>query len=491
MVTIRRNLGVLATFTGRPGLSGKGARKLHINTATGEFSTKDGLYQNIFQRSADDSLLNTDTIKTLNDMFQHAIKNIHSDNYIEITRKALFDGFRGLVYLAYNGYKNKHGYDALDKMIKGITKSLEYLLEKFVVSAKVDHNVFVTGLNTNKTQFFIQKDFLPTVEGGICWGICMDWCRRVLVKRKFSFGTSSKSLFEDVKNELRDKGVKKLREINRDINRSPNFTSDDMRRAEFARQQAVVNGDFSEILNVNQNLINAARYQKKGTYAALAQHTQTLRNYKDVSASIGDLMNHRNKLAETLKKDYETKTVKDEILGTVLKNVPLTEKKKKELNQEINEIDNALNKIKETNISGQDPLEIASNKFSRMRITSKNRTDILPPEVLFMSDQSDFTPHLTILINRCLNPNSSDAFFLSWKCSTSYCGIGGQSAHAMAFAMDPAVQKYYAMDPNCGEFSSDSIDGLIFIFSVILSRYSFGNIINSLETKTLILEPSP
>ena len=272
---IRANLEILASFDGHRGLGGKGARKLHINTATGAFSTKDGLYQNIFQRSADDSLLNTDTIKTLNDMFQHAIKNIHSDNYIEITRKALFDGFRGLVYLAYNGYKNKQGYDALDKMIKGITKSLEYLLEKFVVSAKVEHNVFVTGVNTNKTKSFGQKDFLLSVEGGICYGICMDWCRRVLVKRSFSFGTSSKRLFEDVRDQLEENRQKNLREINRDISKSSNFTSDDMRKAEFDRQRAVTRVELNDKLNVNKKLITAARYQKKGTYAALAQHTQT------------------------------------------------------------------------------------------------------------------------------------------------------------------------------------------------------------------------
>ena len=145
---IRANLGILASFDGRRGLGGKGARKLHINTATGAFSTKDGLYQNIFQRSADDSLLNADTIRTINDMFQHAIKNIPSDSNIEITRKALFNGFRGLVYLAYNGYNAKQGYVNIANMIDGIKKSLKNLIDNFVLYAKVDSNVLVTGVNT-------------------------------------------------------------------------------------------------------------------------------------------------------------------------------------------------------------------------------------------------------------------------------------------------------------------------------------------------------
>ena len=39
MNIIRANLNVLASFDGQRGLGGNGARKLHINTATGEFGT--------------------------------------------------------------------------------------------------------------------------------------------------------------------------------------------------------------------------------------------------------------------------------------------------------------------------------------------------------------------------------------------------------------------------------------------------------------------
>ncbi len=106
---IRANLGILASFDGRRGLGGKGARKLHINTATGAFSTKDGLYQNIFQRSADDSLLNADTIRTMRTMFANAVTHMKTypgaDKQRDETRKLLFSGVRGLAYLAFQGYR--------------------------------------------------------------------------------------------------------------------------------------------------------------------------------------------------------------------------------------------------------------------------------------------------------------------------------------------------------------------------------------------------
>jgi len=490
MGTIRGNLAILATFTGRRGLGGKGAMKLHINTATGTFGTKDGLYQNIFQRSADDSLLNADTIRTINDMFQHAIKNIPSDSNIEITRKALFNGFRGLVYLAYNGYNAKQGYVNIANMIDGIKKSLKNLIDNFVLSAKVDSNVFVTGVNTNKTESFGQRDFLPKVKDGICYGICMDWCRRVLLKGSFSFGTSSKKLFEDVKDQVKEKRRKNLREIKRDINSSSNFTSEDMRTAELERQRDLTRGDLNDELRVNKILMKAARYQKKGTYAALAQHTQHLPSSNGVSNNIVDLMNRRRELEETLTKGYDVRNVYVPHLGTsVPQNVQFTTEKKSELEQVIKEIDTALNIIRKTK-PGQDPYKIASEKFSRMKIINRSQEEVLLPVVLCMSDPSDFEPYLTTLIDNCLNTNSSNAFFLGWNCSTSYCGIGSQAGHAMAFAHDSVNSKYYAMDPNFGEFSSNTKGGLIFIFSVILSHYSFEYIIDAIDTRTIILEPA-
>ena len=135
MNIIRANLNVLASFDGHTGLGGKGARKLHINTATGEFGTKDGLFQNFFQRTKQDSLLHPDTMKTISDMFEFAIKQMNKatghDKRREETRKLLFRGFRGLVYLA-DHYRLEQNYNALKVVLKNIESLLSKPLESIL-----------------------------------------------------------------------------------------------------------------------------------------------------------------------------------------------------------------------------------------------------------------------------------------------------------------------------------------------------------------------
>ena len=115
--------------------------------------------------------------------------------------------------------------------------------------------------------------------GGICYGICMDWCRRVLVKNKFSFKTSSKQnewdeLIRDITAFQRARLVADMAQISNNINQNPTLTTREARVAEFERQQLPLTTIASEITSANKQNIQNMRYRKKGTYQALAQHTQ-------------------------------------------------------------------------------------------------------------------------------------------------------------------------------------------------------------------------
>ena len=114
--------------------------------------------------------------------------------------------------------------------------------------------------------------------------------------------------------------------------------------------------------------------------------------------------------------------------------------------------------------------------------------------VLCMSDPSDFLNHLTPLINRCVNSMDGvtpKAYYLSFSFGGNYAGIDKSGAHAMAFSKNPATNVFYAIDPNYGEFSSQTVDGLTFIFCVLLSYYSLIRNIKNIETATVSLRDVP
>jgi hypothetical protein len=165
------------------------------------------------------------------------------------------------------------------------------------------------------------------------------------------------------------------------------------------------------------------------------------------------------------------------------------EKDKDSFRKSIAQINNALG-----NIEGISPLLKAATKFSRMEYHNTERLNIPEATVLCMSDPSDFQNHINPLINRCLNSMigmTPKAFYLSFKFGGNYAGIDKSGGHAMAFSKDPVTNTYYAIDPNYGEFSSQTVDGLVFIFCVLLSRYSLTRNINVIETATVSLSDIP
>ena len=510
---IRNNLGILKSFNGQRGLGGKGARKLHINTATGAFSTKDGLYQNIFQRGENDSLLHADTIKTIRTMFENAVTYMKiyagSDKQRDETRKLLFDGVRGLSYLAYQGYRARPNYKLLQDMINSIKKDLEVPLKSILRDGRKDQYWFDTGVQIAKPLTFSQSDFLEDPMGGICYGICMDWCRRVLVKNKFSFKTSSKqNEWDQLMNEII--AFQKARldanraQIIKNIKKDPSLTTPQAKTAEYNSQNLSLTTIANEILMTNEKNIQNMRYRKKSTYQALAQHTQTevgKTRYKIVGeenpiSMETSMVSEKVQKLLSLRVECQSKidgTYKDVIFfNNQQHTMPTPHFSAKEIDQykkTVLQIDNAIGKLGESF-----PLMRAAEKFSRMEYQDTEQLNIPEKDVLCMSDPSDFLNHLTLLINRCIismDGVTPKAFYLSFSYGGNYAGIDKSGAHALAFTKDPATNVFYAIDPNYGEYSSQTVDGLTFIFCVLLSHYSLIRNIRKIETATVSLRDVP
>jgi len=492
--TIRANLNILASFDGCRGLDSFGARKLQINAATGAFSTKDGLYRNIFQRSGQDSLLHADTIRTIRTMFTNAINYMTTytgaDKQRDETRKLIFRGYRGLAYLAYNGYRTRNEYQDLQNMIKSINDDLDRPLRRIIIIGLTNNLWFDTGVQVRKAASFSQSDFLDDPMGGICYGICMDWCRRVLVKNKFSFTTSSKqNEWDQIMQEVETFQMNRIRDditrITNNVIQDPSFTTHEARIAEIDRQGLPLASISNEILKANRIGIQNMRYRKKGNYQALAQQNQ--HEKVNISDKISMLQLYKLECESKINDTY-TITVQD---GDTTFYIPqyFPENEKAEFRKAVIQINNAVGEI------GRDfPLTKAAQKFSRMEYHITDELVIPNGTVLCMSDPSDFQIHLAPLINRCINSMDGvtpKAFYLSFAYSGNYAGIDKSGGHAMAFSKNPATNVFYAIDPNVGEFSSQTLDGLTFIFCVLLSHYSLSRNMTKFKTATVSLRDVP
>jgi hypothetical protein len=505
MNTIRDNLRVLASFDGHRGLGGKGARKLHINTETGVFGTKDGYLRNIFQRHDEDSLLHPDTIATIKQMFENAINFMKNytdmDKERDATRKLLFDGFRGLVYLAHHGYRSRNNYGALKEMIKSIMKALKAPLASIIQKGLTDQLWFETGVQVLKRATFSQSDFLHDPMGGICWGICMDWSRRILVKNKFSFDSSSKQnewdqIIAEVVAYQKTQLKLQLDEIRAKVEQNPALTTTKMKMIEKSRLIAPFEKLAEEKLEINKATIRNLRYQKKGIYQSLAQYTQRIDENTHIRIDETKIISE--KIAKLQEYRYECESKLNGTFKYIVTNWLINErevipefsaKEKDNFRKAITLIDNAVDKI--GNIA---PITKAAEKFARMECVEKDKFEVPDPIVLCLKDQSDFKNYIEPMIKSCLAGMTGitpKAFHFSFRSGKNYAGIDNSVSHAIAFSQDPVTNTYYAMDPNFGEFSSQTVDGLVFIVCVLLSYYSFSCNIKVIETATISLTDIP
>ena len=340
--------------------------------------------------------------------------------------------------------------------------------------------------------------------GGICYGICMDWCRRILVKNKFSFKTSSKQnewdqIMHEIERFQKTRLKSDMEQIYKNVVRNAKFKTKEDREAEYNRQVDPIQITTDDNISANKENIRKMRYHKKGTYQALAQHTQT-----EVGKSTYKIVGQANQIS------METSMVSEKVQKLLLFQaecqskidgtyreilfynnqqftMPTPHFSAKEIDafkKTVLQIGNAIGNL------GESPLMRAAEKFSRMEYKDTEQLNIPENITLCMSDPSDFLSYLTPMITRCVNSMDGatpKAFYLSFSYGGNYAGMDKSGGHALAFSKNPATNVFYAIDPNYGEFSSQTEEGLTFIFCVLLSHYSLIRNIKKIETATVSL----
>lgn len=251
--------------------------------------------------------------------------------------------------------------------------------------------------------------------------------------------------------------------------------------------------EMNESIKANKAAITDMRFRKKSTYQALAQHTQKTSLPIDVVGQANQInkVSEQISLLQLTKLECEAKingTYEETIqFGNITYiNKPIfSDTQKDSFRKTILQIDNAVAKI-----GGSWPIMKSANKFSRMEMQMTDELNFPETTIMCISDPTDFQPHLAPIINRCINSMTVElpkAFYLSFSYNRAYAGIDKSGAHAMAFTKDTATNIFYAIDPNFGEFSSPTVDGLTFIFSILLSYYALKRNITTISTDTLSL----
>ncbi len=174
--------------------------KLQIDNE-GVFTRRTGFWS-FKGRGDDDSLLSDFTIGSLKSLFDFAYKCMSEPkNKGKLNRALYLKAFSGLSCLGdyYRGRENYTKFDDLKKRIK--TKIVVKLLQ-IVKTNTLDAGWFPSfgRVSTQNNAYqrsaasletFGQSSF-KTDKGGMCFGISLDWCRRVVVKKNYSFFNSRK-----------------------------------------------------------------------------------------------------------------------------------------------------------------------------------------------------------------------------------------------------------------------------------------------------------
>lgn len=507
---MRDNFKILASFDRRPGneLAGKYARKLKFNN-NGRFEVQDGAWGSMWRSDAD-SLLHTDNIRTIKDMFKNAIgymKNcVDSDKKTDETRKAIFQALRGLYWLAYQGYRTRGGgYDNLIKVIDETKKMLkEPLLGILSYSNNQTSLWFSQSHQVNCSLFFNQGDIYSNTQEGICFGMSMDWCRRAVIKGYDSFFQSSKDKLGLFLAEL----IQYRKAINKQEMKKyrDSLINDPEHRRKFPEREARV-ADRVALLNQRENEIQShdieviktnkslfaevnfrTRMQKKGNYQAIAQSTQGDNFGRNGSALVSEKIAQTIAYRDRLQGDITSGSRSVQDPNGTIRTYVMSDDQKQRFQKELNQINFALNELGE--IPDSDRLQKLQRKYDR--IVFERCPSISLKNSRYLSDPSVFEKYLGQLLKEKLSANTNNlqqAFMINFKCERDYAGIKAGAGHAMAIKKVDE-NKYIAMDPNFGEFECNTIEGLIFLYSSILCFYSLQLNITDLDLSTISLAPA-
>ncbi|MEI7923889.1 MAG: hypothetical protein WCJ40_18415 [Planctomycetota bacterium] len=458
IVTIKRNLLVLASFE----TNNKSKAKLTINK-NGEFREQNGVWGSI-TRNDDDSLKNADNIKTIKKMFENAmsymnkIGNPPAEKRVEETRKQIVDGLRGLYFLWYKSYRGRAGYSDLEKVIKKIGEDLSFYLLILGNSSLWYQEI----CNASKMKVRSQKDYYENPRGGICWGICTDWCRRFIIKGRESFEDSPK---------MQQMTTAYIKEVARQI-KSKNLPIQEgkllFEKAGLAF--AALRKDFD---------FDFDRLRKKGPDMAVVQHAQKgvkTGEWTDMSDALAVVFTLREELQSEVQNDVINLLVSTD--GEADRNmaVSLDSKQMEKKRDKLLKLNEALSAFDKKYVkTGLPTLVNAQNKYAHIQILK----NIKVPFLMHMRDRTDFVRFIQDEVTKCetfrtSNPPVQTAFIISYSSQSGEGQDLDLSGHAMAYHGPLAAdKKFYVMDPNFGEFSCTTINDVILVFSGLFSFYSF------------------
>lgn len=482
---MRQNLRILATFTGTTGLTGKGARKLQIGN-NGQFTTAEGYTAALFSRKSNDSLLDRGNVATIKNMFNNAInemaKNSSPGKQFGL-RKEIFDGLLGLIWLGYHGYRTRTGYQLLKSAIDEITKKLTSELASVVFGEK--HTLWFNQPsslflpNTYQTQ----TNFLDDPQGGICYGISLEWCRRYIKGDKESLTQSSKD-----------------QQLEDEINAYKYYLKAESRKIQgISRQEqhkiyAEARSRFMESLrefNVAENRF-VDRMKKKGKNMALMQNVQkTLKSdqTEGIVDAIHGLLNHRAVIQTELQRLQQRRNQSRNVSNQI------------GLDARIAKAQSSLSKFDASLAPFIPPGQILADvsplvtKYENIMTQQLNRTELVN---FCLKDYEDFLPKVSPLVDNCHNTllagnslNIKTAFMLTWNAS-SFMDFK-VSGHAMAFhRCNSNNYEYIVFDPNFGESLCTDINAVKTYFSVLFSFYSIDTNIFEIGARSITFSnPGP
>ncbi len=483
--TIRSNLRVLAGFSGVRGLSSYGARKLQI-AADGQFSTIEGFRANLFDRKSNDSLLDQNNINTIKRMFENAIHEMETNTSPDkpfAMRKEIFDGLNGLCWLAYEGYRTRSDYNRLKATLSDLQKSLADKLSHVMTGDR--HSLWFNnpGPLFKLNVYHSQRAYIDDPQGGICYGITLDWCRRYVKVNRESILSSSKDA--QFKQDITDY----CNDLHRQVSAIQGLS---------IVERAIIYNEAKD--KFKQSLRDFRAYEnrfedrlkKKGKNMAVAQHLQHSikpNQAGNIVDAIQNILVERDRMATEIQ---ELNDARNSIFG---------DPTDPEINSRIAEIQKRLDKINAAVTPFIPPGSTLPNLSSVIKkyenLLMQNIYE-LETENFYIKDHDDFMTILGPVFDDChmiaqaLGVSSKPVgFMVSWNSSKFL--EGKAEGHAMGFHKSSRTgYEYLTFDPNFGEARCTDINAVKSYFSTLFSFYSIESSITKVTVKTITqIDPMP
>jgi len=479
------NLKELAKFDRDTACQKMWGSKLNIeeNGGQGKFTKVNGAWA-AKNRGEEASLTKDYNRKTVLNLIKAAIsefeKGGEKDN--PLLRKAIIDGIRGYSWLlnsyGLGGGRNRAAFDKSLNELQEVNYKFMSKLRDAVFRMQGFHSFFIEaqpevsyrGVNS-------QFDYEPNqmlVGGGICAGITIKWLTRWVSSEKASILDSSKQ-----SNLLVDNN-----KIQQEVQR---FKRDS--RAKWVGLVAKFNGDAAAAETALKDDIKLQiRLQKKGSGMYIAMYEQSkFQNGGNLQNIIENADRYKDKIEEIRDKaamaPNTAKFVVDPNNPFVLKSIKgYKDDAEKVRAGEAAELAKRRYGLEDNDQAGEIRRNIArnyKNAFTNVEIINNFK------DPMYCRDSKDFYDEIKNHFERLTSDSQSSknslrtGYYITWTAGQSPYDnmtmlrkkIGNESGHALGFHINEDG-RYFAFDPNYGEFRVNSDIDLINLFSRWFSVYS-------------------